>query len=54
MQPYTAYKDSGIPMLGEVPEHWEIRQLGRIGRFSKGGGGTKERYCQMLWIGVLA
>ena len=41
MQPYTAYKDSGIPMLGEVPEHWEVRQLARIGRFSKGGGGTR-------------
>ena len=25
-----------------MPEHWEPIQLGRIGRFSKGGGGTKE------------
>ena len=28
--------------LGTVPAHWEVRHLGRIGRFSKGGGGTKE------------
>ena len=27
--------------LGEVPEHWEVVRLGRMGRFSKGNGGTK-------------
>ena len=42
LQPYRAYKDSGIESLGDVPAHWEVRQLGRIGRFMKGGGGTKE------------
>jgi type I restriction enzyme S subunit len=26
-QPYPAYKDSGVPWLGEVPEHWEVRRL---------------------------
>ena len=41
-KPYLAYKDSGVEWLGKVPEHWEVRQLGRIGRFFKGGGGTKE------------
>ena len=39
---YPEYKDSGMEWLGEVPAHWEVRQLGRIGRFIKGGGGTKE------------
>ena len=24
-------------VLGEIPEHWEVRRLGTIGRFSKGG-----------------
>lgn len=24
------------------PEHWEVASLGQLGRFSKGGGGTKE------------
>ena len=35
-------KDSGVESLGMVPQHWEIEQLGRIGAFSKGSGGTKE------------
>jgi type I restriction enzyme S subunit len=26
---YPAYKDSGVPWLGEVPEHWEVSRLGR-------------------------
>lgn len=25
--PYPAYKDSGVPWLGQVPEHWESIQL---------------------------
>lgn len=24
LKPYSAYKDSGVPWLGEVPEHWEV------------------------------
>jgi type I restriction enzyme S subunit len=27
LKPYPAYKDSGVPWLGTVPEHWEIRRL---------------------------
>ena len=27
LQPYPAYKDSGVEWLGEVPEHWEVRRL---------------------------
>ena len=42
LRSYPAYKPSQIPLLGEVPAHWESVQLGRIGRFSKGSGGTKE------------
>ena len=42
LRPYPAYKDSGIEWLGQVPAHWDVRHLGRIGRFFKGGGGTKE------------
>ena len=41
LQPYPAYKSSGVEWLGDVPAHWEVVQLGRIGRFSKGSGGTK-------------
>lgn len=27
---YGKYKDSGIPWLGEVPEHWEVKRAKRI------------------------
>lgn len=30
-------KFSGIDWLGDIPEHWEVRRLGTIGTFSKGG-----------------
>ena len=41
LKSYPAYKPSGVDWLGDVPAHWEAVQLGRIGRFSKGSGGTK-------------
>jgi type I restriction enzyme S subunit len=42
LRSYSAYKPSGVPWLGDVPEHWDVLQLGRIGVFSKGSGGTKD------------
>jgi len=27
LKPYPAYKDSGVPWLRQVPEHWELRRL---------------------------
>ena len=27
LKPYPAYKPSGVPWLGEVPAHWEVRRL---------------------------
>ncbi len=27
---YPKYKDSGVEWLGEVPDHWDVMQLGRI------------------------
>ena len=27
LEPYQDYKDSGVPWLGEVPKHWEVRRL---------------------------
>ena len=26
LKPYSVYKDSGVPWLGEVPAHWEVRR----------------------------
>jgi len=42
LDPDVPMKDSGIDEVGNVPKHWDVRQLGRMGRFSKGNGGTKE------------
>jgi len=27
LKPYAAYKDSDVPWLGKVPEHWDVRPL---------------------------
>jgi len=27
LKPYPAYRDSGVPWLGEVPEHWEVARI---------------------------
>ena len=27
LKPHPQYKDSGVPWLGEVPVHWEVRRL---------------------------
>ena len=29
-RPYPAYKPSGVPWLGDVPEHWKVRRLRTI------------------------
>ena len=40
-KPYPAYKDSGVEWFDEIPKHWEVLQIGRIGNLSKCNGGTK-------------
>ena len=42
LRSYSVYKPSGVPWLGDLPEHWDVVQLGRVGVFSKGSGGTKD------------
>ena len=27
LRPYPAYRESGVPWLGKVPAHWEVRRL---------------------------
>lgn len=34
LKPYPAYKDSGVPWLGLVPAHWEVRRLKRVARIN--------------------
>jgi type I restriction enzyme S subunit len=40
--PYPKMRDSGLPYLGAVPEHWKVSPVGRLGRLFKGNGGSKE------------
>ena len=42
MRAYPHYRNSGTEWLGDVPEHWDLKQLGLIGSLFKGSGGTKE------------
>jgi len=37
MKKYDKYKDSGIEWIGEIPEHWEVKKLGVVGKFSSSG-----------------
>lgn len=30
MKRYTEYKDSGVPWIGEIPGHWEVRRIGSL------------------------
>lgn len=41
LKPYPAMKNSEVPWLGEVPEHWEVRPVGGMGSLFKGNGGNK-------------
>lgn len=36
LEPYPAYKESGLPLLGGVPEAWQVQRLKQICRFSYG------------------
>ena len=36
MKRYDRYKDSGVQWIGEIPEHWNMTNLGRAFTFGKG------------------
>ncbi|PTX96179.1 restriction endonuclease subunit S [Spartobacteria bacterium LR76] len=42
LNPDAPLKPSGIPWLGDIPEHWEVRQLRRVCKRIKTGGTPKE------------
>ena len=35
-RPYPEYKDSGVDWLGEIPAHWEVKQVKRVFRVENG------------------
>ena len=50
-QRYPSYKASGVPWLGEVPEHWEIRQIRTVARVINGG--TPSTSVPEYWDGKI-
>ncbi len=36
LEPYSEYKDSGLPWVGQVPGHWEVRRIKQIARLAYG------------------
>ena len=47
LKPYPAYKESGVPWLGKVPEHWESKAIRRLCRVF--AGGTPSRAVPEFW-----
>ena len=35
-KPYPEYKDSGVEWLGDVPDHWDVKKLKRVGHILTG------------------
>ncbi len=55
VKPYPQMKDSGVPWLGEVPEHWEVRRLKHAFRKIVGGStpaSTEPTYWDgdVVWV----
>ena len=38
LKPYPAMKNSGVPWLGDVPEHWDLPRLKDVGYLKSGAG----------------
>jgi type I restriction enzyme S subunit len=41
LRPYPKMKPSGLGWLGDVPAHWDVVTLGKLGALFKGNGGSK-------------
>ncbi len=46
LEKYLDYKDSGVDGFGQIPEEWEVRRLASLGRFSKGGGISRDKLAE--------
>ena len=43
LQPYPAYKPSGVDWLGDVPAHWDVRRLRYLAHITTGERDTIDR-----------
>ncbi len=54
LQPYPAYRDSGIKRLGPIPKHWQVRRIRTLARIINGAtpsSGTPEYWDgDLLWV----
>jgi type I restriction enzyme, S subunit len=51
LDPHSKLKPSGIDWLGEVPQHWSAKPLGRLVRFA--GGATPDKGKPEYWDGEI-
>ena len=51
LDPHSKLKPTGIDWLGEVPEHWDVKPLGRLVRFA--GGATPDKGEPEYWDGEI-
>ncbi|NOS72198.1 MAG: restriction endonuclease subunit S [Verrucomicrobia bacterium] len=49
LNPAVPMRDSGIPWLGHVPQHWDVKRIKFIGRV--GNGSTPSRENPLYWDG---
>lgn len=49
LDPSAPMKDSGIPWLGQIPAHWDVKRLKRLVTFT--GGGTPSKENLDFWEG---
>ena len=42
LNPNTPLKDSGLPWLGQIPKHWQMKRLKFLARFKSGDGITSD------------
>lgn len=49
LNPNAPKRDSGIPWLGHIPEHWQLKKIGFFA--SVGNGSTPERGNEDYWTG---
>lgn len=51
LDPHPRLRPSGVPWLGDLPEHWEVKPLGRLVRFR--GGATPDKSKPEYWDGEI-
>ena len=51
LRPYPAYKESGVPWLGDVPENWEVKRVKQAAQVLRGKFTHRPRNDPSLYAG---